>query len=523
MSCNVGDIKTFTLENAPAGGGGYTYVWKWWDGTVSVTGVPSVEKQLNIGGVLAYTLTQSDELGRSVIYNGTITVNFPPTIIGSPTVSNNDTSFPYSSLLSSVSYDPDHPGGTELSFAWYNGPTLIGSGTTTIPSAGTYHNTLEVNNISADETITQIITDTENSATILNYFLRGFTPSGLQGSSSSISNSLVSSANNLSQIIIGPGQVATFTAYAQDTSPGQLQFVWSAGTLNGWSSDLTVTNIPGPLPNGLYKSQISRNVGTETAGLKTVFCTVTNETTLQNLVFDTTVTLINAQAPVVTAISTDAPIINGGYAVSQSGFVHFSAQAADPNSALLSYRWDFTQPVITLYGREVMLRPADYSVFDEAVLEGNGTTPGTGPLPITGNVTVTDRFGQSSSVAFQQFATTLVWPFTQVSPQTSGTGSTTLQKRYWGTSDQTAIADTDLLTFSSDFSSTRNQSEQFIPTAVYVYFVYPASFGEATINIATDGVISNDWLLTTQQFNSVLYNVYRSSVPLTGLLQITLS
>lgn len=523
MSCNVGDIKTFSLESAPGDGGGYTYVWKWWDGTVSVTSVPQVDKQLNVGGVLTYTLTQSDDFGRSVVYNGTITVNFPPTIIGSPTISNNDAGFPYSSELASVSYDPDHPGGVELSFAWYNGATLIGNGTTTTPSAGTYQNVLEVDNITTDQTITQIITDTENSSTILNYFLRGFTPSGLQGSSSSISNSLVSSANNLSQIIIGPGQVATFTAYAQDTSPGQLQFLWTAGTLDGWSSNLVVTDTPSPLPNGLYKSQISQNVGTETAGLKTVFCEVTNLTTQRDIVFDTTVTLVNPQAPVVTSISTDAPVINGGYAVSQSGFVHFSAAASDPNSALLSYRWDFTQPVVTLYGRKVMIRPSDYSVFAETVLEGNGTDPGTGPLPITGNVTVTDRFGQSSSVAFQQFATTLVWPFTQVSPQTSGTGSTTLQKRYWGTSDQTSIADTDLLTFTSDFSSTRNQSEQFIPNAVYIYFVYPSSFGEAQINIVTEGVIATDWLLTTQEFNSVLYNVYRSSVPLTGLLQITLS
>lgn len=521
--CNLGDVKTFTLQNAPADGGGYTYVWKWWDGTVDVTRVPTVNKTMNVGGTLNYSLIQTDAYGRSHEYDGTIVVNFAPTVIGSPTISQNDAAFPFSTVLSSTSYDPDHPGGTELSFAWYNGPTLIGAGTTVIPSTGTYTNFLNVLAVTENETLTQVITDTSNSSTTLNYFLRGYTPSGLQGSSSSISNSLVSSANNLSQIIIGPGQLATFTAYAQDTSQGQLQFIWTAGTLDGWINNLTVTDDPSRLPNGLYKSQIVQNVGTETAGLKTVFCTVTNLNTQQSVTFDTTVTLVAPQVPVVTSISTDAPIINGGYAVSQSGFVHFSANASDPNAALLSYRWDFSQPTVTLYGRKVMLRPSDYSVFDEAILEGNGTTPGTGPLPITGNVTVTDRFGQSATVAFQQFATTLVWPFTQVSPQTSGTGSTTLQKRYWGVSLATSIQDTDLVGFTSDFASARNLSQQFIPTAQYVYFVYPAAFGGATINIITDGVVSTDWLLTTQEFNSVLYNVYRSSVPLTGLMQITIT
>lgn len=523
MSCNVGETKTFTLESAPVDGGGYTYVWKWWDGTVDVTSVPSVEKTLNVGGVLSYTLLQTDEFGRSHTYTNSITVNFPPTIIGSPSISQNDIAFPFDTMLASISYDPDHPGGTELSFAWYNGPTLISNGTTVEVTSGTYKNSLAVTNVTTDETLTQVITDIENSSVSFNYFVRGFLPAGLQGSSSSIGNSLVSSANNLSQIIIGPGQEATFTAYAQDTTPGQLQFLWSAGTLDGWSSGTIIAQTPGQLANGLYKSQISRDVSAETPGRKTVFCTVTNLVTSGTIVFDTTVTLVSAETPVINSISADAPVINGGYAVSQAGFVHFSASAADPNNALLNYRWDFDQPVVTLYGREVMLRPADYSVFAEEVLEGNGTDPGTGPLPIIGQVTAADRFGKTSSVSLQQFITTLVWPSTQVSPQTSGTGSTTLQKRYWGTSLNTIIASDDLLLFTSDFASTRNQSEQFIPTTQYIYFVYPTAFGEATINIATEGVVVTDWLLTTQEFNSVLYNVYRSSVPLTGLMQITLS
>lgn len=518
-SCNVGDVITLTLPGAPVDGGGYTYIWKWWDGTTTVTRIPTVDKQLNVGGTLSYTLIQCDALGRSHSYAGVVTVNFPPVVIGSPSITENDTSFPFSSLLSSVSYDPEHPGSTELSFAWYNGASLISAGTTVVLSPGTYRNQLGVDGIDTDRTLTQVITDTSNGVTRVNYPLRGFEPSGLQGSSSTISNSIVSSANNLSQITIGPGQEATFTAYAQDSSPGQLRFIWTAGTLNGWSSDFTFQDTPSPLQNGLFKSQIVRSVNLETPGLKTVTCEVTNLETDQSISFNTAVNLISPKVPIITSISTDAPIINGGYAVSQAGFVHFSATAVDPNNALLSYKWTFTQPPVVLYGQTVMLRPADYSVFGEDILTGNGTDPGTGPLPIVGQVAVTDRFEQNAAVSLNQFATALVWPFTQVSPQTSGTGSTALQKRYWGVSDKNSLEADDLLLLDTDFSSQKNQSNTFNTVDQYIYVIYPSTMGTAIINM--NGTITTDWLLTVVAFNAITYNVYRSSIPLTGLFQIT--
>ena len=493
----------------------------WWDNTIDTRSVPVVQKQLNVGGTLPYSVVQSDILGRSITYNGSLVVNFPPAIVGLPSISVNDAAFPYDTLLQSTSYDPEHPGGTELTFEWYDGPAFISNGITTIVSTGTYLNGLEVDGLDTDETLTQIITDTSNGVTQINYFLRGFTPSGLQGSSSSISNSIISSANNVSNIIIGPGQEATFTAYAQDTSNGQLQFLWSAGTLNGWTQNFQTTDTPAPLSNGLYKSQITLSVGTETSGVKTVLCEVTNLETLQSIIFDSAVSLVAAQAPTITAISTDAPIINGGYAVSQSGFVHFSAVGADPNNALLSYEWVFTQPAVTLYGRTVMLRPSDYAVFDETILVGNGTNPGTGPLPIIGQVTVTDRFDQTSTVSLNQFVTTLVWPYTQVAPATSGTGSTALQKRYWGVSDKTSLETDDLLSLNSDFSNQRNLIQTFNPSSQYIYVIYPAAFGTATINLNTSVV--TDWLLTVVTFNAVSYNVYRSGSLLSGLNTVIIS
>lgn len=520
---NVGDIKTFTLSGAPADGGGLAYLFKWWDGTVTASRLPSVQKKLNVGGTLLFNTTESDQFGQSRVYNGTIVVNFPPRIIGSPTISNNDAGFPYTTLLRSVAYDPEHPGGTELTFSWYNGPSLLGNGTTTVLSTGTYQNQFQAVGVNVDETLTQVIRDTQNGTTKVDYFLRGFTPSGLQGSSSSISNSIVSSANNLSQIIIGPGQNALFTSYAKDTSSGQLQFLWTAGTLNGWSSDLNFTDTPAQLPNGLFKSQITVAIENETPGLKQVICAVSNLSTGQTISFDTSVTLVAARTPTITSISADAPLINGGYAVSQSGFVHFSAQASDPNHALLSYQWTFSQPSVVLFGRTVMLRPADYSVFDEATLVGDSTNPGTGPLPIIGQVMVTDRFNKSATVNLNQFVTTLVWPFTQVSPQTSGTGSTTLQRRYWGLSTLAEITANDLTSFDSDFGSTRNQTHSFLPVNQYIYLIYPASMGEGNIDITTDASLSTNWVLSTLILNSVAYNVYRSVITLNAFLQVTVS
>jgi hypothetical protein len=516
---NVGDILTFTLAGAPADGGGYTYLFKWWDGTVNTTKVPTVQKQLNMGGTLALSLIQCDQFGQSQTYPATVIVNFQPVIIGAPTVSQNDTFFPFNSVLTSISYDPEHPGGTELSFTWYNGPTFISSGTTAVLSAGTYQNQLEVDAIVANQTITQIITDTQNGVTQLNFYLRGTPPSGLQGSSSSINNSLINSTNNLSEIIIGPNAEVTFTAYANDQSGGQLQFDWSLSTVDGWASDFTFTETPTPLPSGLYKSQITRPVSAESAGTKIAFCTVTNLLTGQTIIFNTTVQLINPDAPTVTSISTDAPIINGGYAVAQAGFVHFTAQAADPNNALLAYRWDFSQPSLTLYGKTVMIKPSDYGIFDEATLEGNGTDITGGPAPILGGVTVTDRYGESSTISLQSFITTLVWPNTQLSPDTSGTGSTTLQKRYFGLSNLSTLQQNDLADLSSDFASSRNFSHAFNTANQFIYFIYPATFGPAAFTV--NGVISSDWLLTVVTFNSVTYNVYRSSTVLSGLFQLT--
>jgi hypothetical protein len=73
----VGQTKTFALSvTPPADSGVYSYVWKFWDGTVAVTSIPRVEKTMNIGGdpnnsrKLYFTCQPVMENGESVILTG---------------------------------------------------------------------------------------------------------------------------------------------------------------------------------------------------------------------------------------------------------------------------------------------------------------------------------------------------------------------------------------------------------------------------------------------------------------------
>jgi hypothetical protein len=540
---NVGDLETFTLTGAPSDGGGFTYCWFWWDGTVTVTSVPSATKQLNLGGTMSITLIQCDAYGHSQTYTISITVNNPPLLINAPTISTNDAVFPFSTVLSSVAYDPDHPGGVELNFSWLNGSVPLGSGVTSVPSTGTYQNSLSVAGVTQNTTYTQVIYDNAAGTTKVNYSVRGTAPTGLQGSGASVNNSIISNTSNLGEVIIGPNQAVTFSAFAQDTHTGQLQFAWTLKQFDGWSSDFSVTDTPAPLTTGAYQDQITRNVGGETPGLKIANCLVTSLSTGQSINIRETVQLLSALPPTIISITTDAPTISAGLAVSQAGWVHFFATASDPNNAIVSYRWDFTQPSITIYGKTVLLTPAQYSVFAESSLETGG------PRAILGSLTVTDRFGQSTTVQLSDFLAIQVFPSTQVAASTSGTGTGggssssgsgsggsssggsssggsggstgTMKKVYWGVNANLSLSDGDIVALNSQFQTNRILNVTLTPSGQYLYFVIPASFGSATFNV--NGLLNTAWILTTQTFDGDTYNIYRSQNLLTGTFQVAVS
>jgi hypothetical protein len=144
----VGETKTFALSvTPPADSGVYSYVWKFWDGTVAVTATPRVEKTLNIGGdpndsrKLYFTCQPVMEDGQSVVITGFVIVNNPPYVIPSPEITRNDDFFPYSTAIRLTAYDVE---GDSLSFLYYNsGDVLLGGGVTTNigPVNGTWNGT----------------------------------------------------------------------------------------------------------------------------------------------------------------------------------------------------------------------------------------------------------------------------------------------------------------------------------------------------------------------------------------------
>jgi hypothetical protein len=398
---NVGDAKIFSVPGG-AVNGSITYVWSFWDNDVRATREPFVAKKLNVGGAgLPVSCEYSDGFGVSGLLNTTITVNAPPVIVGAPTISVNDALFPFTTTLTSVTYDPEAAGA--LAYAWYEGASALGAGVTVLLSPGTWQNSLTLAGVSANRTLTQEITDAGAGVTRMDYAVRGSAATGLMGGGAAVGSTITPTASNLPEVIIGPDQRVTFTAYAQDRAAGQLSFAWELKTEDGWAADYSLTDAPVQLANGSYRSQLSRPVYAETPGLKVARCTVTNLATSQTLLIRNPVRLVAAQYPVITHIATDAGLVGGNYQVLRDSYVHFTGTATDANHLLLNYRWDFIQPPgLTLYGRSVMLRPDQHAYYDQSALFA-------GPLPITGDLTVTDRFGKSATVAIQSFVTVQVW------------------------------------------------------------------------------------------------------------------
>lgn len=401
---NVGDIKTFTVSGG-ASDGSITYVWTWWDSTVTTTTLNSVQKLLNIGGVnLPVVCEYCDQFGNHSTLTTSVTVNSPPVLTGAPVISVNDALFPFTTTLSSTAYDPEAAG--LLSFLWYNGNVQAGAGSTSVVTAGTWRNSYTAV-ATAGTTLTQLIIDVGDGTTRIDYSLRGYAASGLTGGGSSSNNSIIPSTNNLPEVIIGPGQTVTFTTYAYDPSAGQLQFAWSLLAAEGWASNYSVTHTPAQLTNGSYRDQITVSVAPpQQPGFLTAHCTVTNLTTGQSVLINNTVQLNAQQPPAILSISTDALSARGFYLVKQNSFFHLTGTATDPNNLLLSYRWDFTTPNgVTLWGRQVMMRPDQFTDFNESTLQANG------PQPVQGQLTVTDHLGATATTSIQSFVTVQVWPY----------------------------------------------------------------------------------------------------------------
>jgi len=412
----VGDDKTFYVAAHTSGA---RYVWKYWDGAtaVSAQSAGSNVKRLNLGGNPAEGFTVPvrcevvDPIKGETVYitTGRLPVNNQPTLYGSPTVSNNDAAFPYQTTIAIRAYDLEDAG---IQFLWYSGSNPVSGLDTTSASIsveGTYYGTLTgltrqtyLNQFSttiygSGTTMTCKIIDGDAGTRRLNFDFRGYDPAAPSFSVAATPDALTAQATALTTQFIAPGQVANLSAYAYDPVPGQLVFTWDLNGTNGWSAPdipFIYANDGTSVEQG-YKSEWQRQLEDETVGgRKRVIVWVTNPTTNKttSTYFDIN-TAIN-QAPSFSSVDMYDPISGEQItsitkaALPTRTLVRFSGTASDPNSDVVTYKWDFTVPVspstYTLYGRDAFVDVSDWP---------------SGAYSTLGIVTAYDRFEQASSPA----------------------------------------------------------------------------------------------------------------------------
>jgi hypothetical protein len=383
----VGQTKTFSLSvTPPANSGVYAYVWKWWDGTVSVTSVPTVEKTFNIGGdpndsrKLYFTCTPVMEDGQSNVIEGSVIVNNPPYVVPSPSISNNDDFFPYRTEINVIAYDVE---GEPLSFLYYNsGGSPLGGGVTTAVGTisgtwnGTQGNYLGFQNvftgtISSETEIVLKIVDSSSGTRQVNFEFFGETaPAPVIGVTAE-ADSLTADATSIPDQRIGPGQNISFSVYASDPVSTNFTFLWSFFGSNGWNGNSFANGTSSLAPDGSVLNSYTKDIENETGGNKTVLVNVRNTDSGKQVEIPIYVSLVaNTVASTASIAVTDqngSTYANGDTVIAGKK-LHYVITCEDPQNDVLEFKWTITQPTginpLTLreWGREIILDTTGYPV-----------------------------------------------------------------------------------------------------------------------------------------------------------------
>ena len=319
-SANVG--QTLLASVVAITGTDLKYVWVFWDGTYLVTDTPTASKYINAGGTLTVTVLAYDSHGQSTSATSNITINHPP-VITAITVSVNDNTLPYDTVLNVTATDPE---AGLVSIKWYDGTTLL----VTTTSGTDYTNT-----VAAAKTLTLRVSDPDGGYVDVPVELRGG-----EGQSPSVS---IVATPTLPRI--GSGQTLTLVATAHNSDGvGVLQFSWTL-----WDGS-TPSSVQSPVSandsDGNRTSTVVVDISAETIGTKVVLLTVTNDSTLKSTNTQFEVTIGENRPPVIQSVASNFP---GGY-VSAGTSVQYVATASDPDNDLLTYTWQFDSPALTLYG-----------------------------------------------------------------------------------------------------------------------------------------------------------------------------
>jgi hypothetical protein len=371
---NVGDTVTLSFPdtlNLPV-----VYVWELWDGTVETTTTSTLDKVLNMGGTLGYTVTAMSDDGQKIARTGSVTVNRPPEVLGSPTISTNDVVFPYTTTINVEAIDPD---GGALTFTWVNRAGL------TLASATIDSSNQLLYRVTGQDKLVLTISDPDGGITTVPFELRGISSSSVYASTVSYPAAGASNAQAqqlLAESVVSPvqriGLPVEFTAYTSSADAGTLTLEWSFPPSRGWV--INSANVADPVPvnttllNGAIKSVVIKptilddgfgNQLVETPGQKVAVLKVTNQVTgrtVENLI---SVNLVENQPvtePVVTTNLTHNTT-DDTWEATVGQIAHFTASATDGDNDMVTYQWEFTVDTETLYfwGKTVALDTSKYA------------------------------------------------------------------------------------------------------------------------------------------------------------------
>lgn len=128
------------------------------------------------------------------------------------------------------------------------------------------------------------------------------------------------------------------------------------------------------------------------------------------------------------------------------------------------------------------------------------------------------------------FTTLQTWGLSADNGADHATGSTTLRflsKRYWGVSALTTLTDAQIIALANSvLTTTRVMFDTLAPSAQYIYFAWPTSFGTPTFLV--NGLLNTAWTkvrsasaFVNASGASVNYDVWRSDNLLTSTFQVT--
>lgn len=381
----VGDIKTFTLSVVPpASSGVYSYVWKFWDGTVAATVKPTVTKQMNIGGApnnsrkLLFTCTAVMEDGQSKTIPGEVIVNNPPQVVPSPEISQNDFFFPYPTQIKVRAFDFENDA---LSFTYYDsGGAVIGNGSTSAIGLvnGTWNGTVGTFNgfqnifnttIQSETSIRLKIRDAQAGTTALDFSFFGHDAAPPVVGVTANQDTITADASSVPDQRIGVGQVVSFSVYADDPVSANFSFLWSFWGSNGWAANSFSTGTTVAQPDGSVRNTVDKDIAGESGGLHTVMIRVVNNTSGESVEMPIDVNLIAntvATSGTISVLNQLGQVILPDSEVAVGTVLIYTAQVDDPENDIVDYKWTFSQGTVVpntlrLWGSRVILDTAEYA------------------------------------------------------------------------------------------------------------------------------------------------------------------